>query len=125
MCGLELIYALLGDSLFLGGIGASLVSMFYPINSVLSYGIGVVGSIIYVLLLSRSVDRLATSARAGNRSSDILGPARFLVLVVIVLFIAKYQEKTGLQVIPATIGFLSYKLALFIPLLSGEEVLDI
>jgi len=121
----KLLFALVSDTVFLGALGASAVSFFYPIKFVASYGLGLVGSLIYIFLLSRSVDRLAVNARQGQRSGDLLGPARYLVLVAIVLFIQKNQAKTGLEVIPATVGFLTYKLALLLPLLAGEETIDL
>eukprot|EP00189_Rhodosorus_marinus_P005464 CAMPEP_0113969242 /NCGR_PEP_ID=MMETSP0011_2-20120614/10140_1 /TAXON_ID=101924 /ORGANISM="Rhodosorus marinus" /LENGTH=206 /DNA_ID=CAMNT_0000982741 /DNA_START=58 /DNA_END=681 /DNA_ORIENTATION=- /assembly_acc=CAM_ASM_000156 len=116
---------LLGDTAFLGLLGGAVISFFYPFNTALSFEMGSLGSLLYVFLLSRTVDRLAVKARAGERGSDILGPARFFVLAGIIIWLAKNQDRTGLPVIPAILGFLCYKIALLLPLLNGKETIDI
>lgn len=109
---------LIGDTLFVGALGTCAAWGIGDLKVVLSYLVGVAGSFVYLLLLSRSVDRLADGARGGQPGADALQPARVAILVLLVLATAK--NKDTLDVLPVLFGFFTYKIATLLPLLSGE-----
>eukprot|EP00177_Eucheuma_denticulatum_P007485 GFKZ01013628.1.p1 GENE.GFKZ01013628.1~~GFKZ01013628.1.p1 ORF type:complete len:256 (+),score=21.78 GFKZ01013628.1:120-887(+) len=110
---------LLGNTAFLGCIGLCIIWSTGTLRDVQSFGVGLLGSIAYVYLLSRSVDRLADAAReTGRQGGDALQPARIAILVLLVVASAKNSER--LAVLPVLFGFFTYKAASLVPLLTGE-----
>lgn len=110
---------LLGDTLFLGALGLCASWGLGTIKDVQSFGVGLLGSLVYVYLLSRSVDRMADAVRqSGMFKGDALQPARIAILVLLVIASAKNSEY--LSVLPVLFGFFTYKVATLVPLLTGE-----
>lgn len=110
---------LLGNTLFLGAIGLCMAWSLGTIKEVESFAVGLMGSVCYVYLLSRSVDRLADAAReTGRPSGDALQAARVGILVLLVVGSARNADKVS--VVPVLMGFFTYKVATVMPLLSGE-----
>lgn len=110
---------LLGNTVFLGCIGLCIIWSTGTLRDVQSFGVGLLGSVAYVYLLSRSVDRLADAAReTGRQAGDALQPARVAILVLLVVASAKNSER--LAVLPVLFGFFTYKVASLVPLITGE-----
>lgn len=110
---------LFSNTLFVGGLGACAFWGFGTARDAASFAIGLAGSLAYVALLSRSVDRLAEGAKtAGVSGGDALQPARIAVLVLLVLASAKNREHVA--ILPVLFGFFAYKAATLLPLLTGE-----
>ncbi|EME25963.1 hypothetical protein Gasu2_42550 [Galdieria sulphuraria] len=98
------------------GVGAFLIPLLGWLGSgkiACSYAFGLGGSLIYVWLLSRSVERLASSSTQSFR--DWLGPARLAIVALLILTVSKHREE--LELLPVFLGFLTYKVATFFPLL--------
>lgn len=74
----------------------------YGLNIALSYLVGSLVGLTYLGLLARSVDRI------GEGKSKV-GFSRFGLLVALVLVAARWDS---LQILPAVLGFLTYKAAL-------------
>lgn len=110
---------LLANTVFAGALGICLAWGFGSLKEVQSFAVGFLGSVAYVYLLSRSVDRMADAAReTGLSAGDALQPARVAILVVLVIASAKNSDK--LSVLPVLFGFFTYKVGTLIPLLTGE-----
>ena len=86
--------------------------------TVMSFAIGCIGGLLYLLLLSRSVAKLGPQSRQ-------LGRAQLLVPVVLVLLSSRWPL---FQLVPALIGFLIYKPAVILStaleLRSGQAVAE-
>ena len=111
---------LLFDTLFIGALWICGTWTFGDVASAESALLGVIASIMYVLLLSPDTSQLENGdilATGKNKQ-----PVRFLLLPLVVLGIAKSHG--ALHVIPAVVGFFSYKVALLLPLLSGEAFVN-
>lgn len=102
---------LLSDTAFTAALAVCGGWAFGDTTTAASIALGSVGSLAYVFLLGRGVDRI-------GKSADVLGPARAAVLALLVAFSAKHRDV--LQVLPVVLGFLTYKLATLFPLLTGE-----
>lgn len=115
---------LLNDTLFMGGLGLCGAWYVGDLKIVTSFALGAALSVAYVLLLSRSVDRMADAAKAqgGGGVADPLQAARVGLLAVTVIGAAKNSDK--LSVLPVIFGFFTYKLATLLPLLTGEAFED-
>lgn len=110
---------LLGDTITVALLGASAFWMFGTVRLTASFGVGAMGSIAFVILLSRSVDKMAEAARNnGAPLGDPLQPARIGIIVFLVLASAK--NRNTLDVLPVLLGFFSYKVASLLPLFTGE-----
>jgi len=110
---------LIGNTLFIGALGICAMWGFGSLKNVQSYAVGLLGSLAYVVLLARSVDRVAEAARkTGVGAGDALQPARVAILVILVIASAKNSDK--LDVLPVLFGFFTYKAATLLPLLTGE-----
>jgi hypothetical protein len=106
---------LLSDTVFVGVLGVCAGWALGDPATAASVALGVAGSIAYVVLLARGIDRLAGTG-------DPLAPARVAVLALLVIGAAKHRET--FQVVPVMLGFLSYKIATILPLLTGEAFED-
>ena len=86
--------------------------------TVMSFAIGCISGLLYLLLLSRSVAKLGPQSRQ-------LGRAQLLVPVVLVLLSSRWSL---FQLVPALIGFLIYKPAVILStaleLRSGQAVAE-
>eukprot|EP00178_Gracilaria_changii_P021534 TRINITY_DN63953_c0_g1_i1.p1 TRINITY_DN63953_c0_g1~~TRINITY_DN63953_c0_g1_i1.p1 ORF type:complete len:259 (+),score=35.24 TRINITY_DN63953_c0_g1_i1:140-916(+) len=110
---------LLGDTIFVGALGLCAIWTLGGIKEVQSFAVGLLGSVAYVSLLSRSVDRLGESARQNGRgTADSLQPARIAILALLVIASAKNSQYVS--VLPVLAGFFTYKVAVLIPLITGE-----
>lgn len=110
---------LFADTLLVGGLGICAMWGVAGIKEVQSFAVGFSGSMAYVILLMRSVDKLGESARnTGNGAPDSLQPARIAILLILVLASAKNSQY--LSVVPVLLGLFAYKLALLLPLATGE-----
>lgn len=109
---------LLLDTAFIGALGACASWAISTPTATLSYIAGVSASLVYVVLLSRGVDRIAEGASTAGRAFDGLQPPRVALLALLVAIAAKNHEHV--QLLPLIIGFFSYKLATVLPLISGE-----
>lgn len=74
----------------------------YGINIGASFALGGVGGLVYLRMLSRSVDSLGTN-------NGRLGKARLGVFIALMIIAGRWQN---LQILPTFLGFLTYKLAI-------------
>uniref|UniRef100_A0A6T6N5T6 CGL160/ATPI domain-containing protein n=1 Tax=Timspurckia oligopyrenoides TaxID=708627 RepID=A0A6T6N5T6_9RHOD len=113
---------LIADTMTLGAVGMLSCYALSSLRVALSYGVGLSAGVVYVILLSRSVDKLAEAARSGSRSMDVFGAARQAVFALAILFVIKNKDE--LDVLPALAGLFTYKLATLSPALFGELFRD-
>lgn len=110
---------LLGDTLFVGALGLCATWTVGQIRDVASFAVGIFAAVAYVWLLSRSVDRMAESARQfGRGGGDPLQAARVALFAVLIIGTARNADQ--FSVVSVILGFLSYKVATILPLLTGE-----
>ena len=95
-----------------------LLAIWFSGPTVMSFAIGCISGLLYLLLLSRSVAKLGPQSRQ-------LGRAQLLVPVVLVLLSSRWPL---FQLVPALIGFLIYKPAVILStaleLRSGSSTAD-
>ena len=91
-------------SLVLAAFAVLISAVWFSGTTVLSVAVGCVAGWLYLLLLSRAVEKLGTQSRS-------LGKAQLLVPVVLVLLSTRWPL---LELLPALIGFLIYKPAVII-----------
>ena len=115
-------FKLLSDTAFLGTLGCCVVWSIGTLKAVGSYGLGVGASLVYLTLLSRSVDRLADAAKNEQGGADGLKPARIALLCL--MFVAVGKNRQNFDILPVVMGFLTYKVATIIPLITGEAFED-
>lgn len=112
-------YKLKGDllryTILIGAACAASAYFTYSPEVSASYGIGVLGSLIYVRMLGNSVDSLGAGDMEG-RMRGALGSPRLLVPVVLVLAFNRWNKVLApeyglleLQLIPILVGFFTYK----------------
>lgn len=87
----------------------------YSPEVALSYGVGLVGSLVYIRMLSNSIESLGAQSLDG-RMRGVLGSPRLLVPVVLVLAFNRWNKVLApeyglleLQLIPILVGFFTYK----------------
>ncbi|KAK3404835.1 hypothetical protein EUGRSUZ_K01127 [Eucalyptus grandis] len=106
-------------TLSIGGIGLVSAYVSYTLKTAASFGVGLLGSLIYVRMLGKSVDSMADGAKGLiNRS---IGQPRLLVPVALVMIFNRWNEilvpdfgYMHLELIPMLVGFFTYKIATFI-----------
>lgn len=76
----------------------------YPLNVALNYLIGACAGIVYLRMLSKSVEQL-------GRQRKGLGNTRLALFIGLILVASRLQQ---LQIMPIFLGFLTYKAALMI-----------
>ncbi|KAK4529803.1 hypothetical protein CCYA_CCYA02G0660 [Cyanidiococcus yangmingshanensis] len=131
---------LLRNTLFTGAAGSLVTFWLSSKEAALSFLLGASVSVVYVFLLGHGVDRLLppeterTNLKGGAPASSTLqharhltsGPLRILLFIGLVLAVAKQRE--SLHVLPAFLGFLSFKVAILGQILktlhSGSQGLD-
>ena len=91
-------------SLVLAAIAVLITAVWFSGTTVLSVAVGCIAGLLYLLLLSRAVEKLGTQSRS-------LGKAQLLVPVVLVLLSTRWPL---LELLPALIGFLIYKPAVIL-----------
>ena len=91
-------------SLVLAAFAVLISAVWFSGTTVLSVAVGCIAGLLYLLLLSRAVEKLGTQSRS-------LGKAQLLVPVVLVLLSTRWPL---LELLPALIGFLIYKPAVII-----------
>ena len=93
-------------------VGLAATYAFYGRDVAASYGVGAVGGLMYLRLLHKSVDGVASGSLGAA-----LGQPRLLIPVILALGYNRYNElvavKSGLslQLLPMLVGFFTYKLA--------------
>ncbi|MGF1492507.1 MAG: ATP synthase subunit I [Microcoleaceae cyanobacterium] len=80
------------------------VCFFYPLGIALSYLLGAMGSLTYLRMLVKDVEKL-------GREQQKLSKARLAVLVGLIIVAARLDQ---LRIIPIFLGFLTYKAALIL-----------
>ncbi|KAI5661858.1 hypothetical protein M9H77_21181 [Catharanthus roseus] len=105
-------------TLGIGGVGVLSAYISYTPEIAASYGAGLLGSLIYMRMLGKSVDSMADGARGLIKGA--VGQPRLLVPVVLVMVYNRWNgilvPEYGfmeLQVIPMLVGFFTYKIATF------------
>ncbi len=95
---------LLRFTVAISGIVFPCIWISYSLNTALSYVIGACAGVIYLKMLSRSVAQL-------GRQRKNLGSGRLAVFIGLILIATQWHQ---LEVIPAFLGFLTYKAALIV-----------
>ncbi|XP_047332848.1 protein CONSERVED ONLY IN THE GREEN LINEAGE 160, chloroplastic [Impatiens glandulifera] len=111
-----------------GGVGLLSAYVSYSPEITASYGAGLIGSFVYIRMLSTSIDSMADGARGVIKGA--IGQPRLLVPVALVML---YNRWNGiavpnyglmhLELIPMLIGFFTYKISTFIQAI--EEAITI
>lgn len=110
---------LLSDTLFVGVLGLCATWTVGQFRDVVSFAVGIGAAIIYVWLLSRSVDRMAETAReTGRGGGDPLQAARVALFAILIIATARNADR--FSVVSVILGFLTFKAASILPLLTGE-----
>jgi|TARA_A100001011_G_scaffold362269_1_gene411076 ATP synthase protein I len=91
-------------SLVLAAIAVLITAVWFSGTTVLSVAVGCIAGMLYLLLLTRAVEKLGSQSRQ-------VGKAQLLVPVVLVLLSTRWPL---LELLPALIGFLIYKPAVII-----------
>lgn len=91
-------------SLVLAAIAVLIAAVWFSGTTVLSVAVGCIAGMLYLLLLTRAVEKLGSQSRQ-------VGKAQLLVPVVLVLLSTRWPL---LELLPALIGFLIYKPAVII-----------
>jgi ATP synthase protein I len=114
---------LLRGTLFAGTFGSLVTFWLGSKEDGFSFMLGASVSVVYVLLLGHGVNRMlenqtdAANSKTNSSTGAVLerarhvtsGPLRILLFIALVLGVAKQRE--SLHVLPAFLGFLSYKVA--------------
>lgn len=108
-------WQLVSDTQFIGALITAAAWAFGSVTSAESAAFGSLFGLFYVFLLSRGI---AGSAPLAGQVEDKTQGARIGLIVGLIFIVAKSHG--NLQIIPAIFGFLSYKLAFILPLISGE-----
>ncbi|KAL9265996.1 CONSERVED ONLY IN THE GREEN LINEAGE 160, chloroplastic-like protein [Drosera capensis] len=105
-------------TLGIGGTGLVSAYLSYTPEVALSFGAGLIGSLVYLRMLGNSVDSLGGGAGIIRGA---VGQPRLLVPVILVMVFNRWNEilvpKYGLmhlELIPMLVGFFTYKIATFI-----------
>ncbi|KAK4536466.1 hypothetical protein CDCA_CDCA08G2491 [Cyanidium caldarium] len=125
---------LLRDTVVVGAVGTAVTAVCSSEVDVVSFGLGASASVLYVFLLERHVDRMVTRVQAvaadtadseegdGDDSGGSAawmalggGPIRLSVLVALIVGVSRFRE--SLHLLPALLGFLTYKVATVLPAL--------
>ncbi len=100
----ELQQNILRVTLAMTGVIFLSVWLFYSLNIALSYLIGACSGVVYLRMLAKSVEKL-------GRERKRLGSTRLAVFIGLIVIASQWQQ---LQILPAFLGFLTYKAALMI-----------
>eukprot|EP00249_Psilotum_nudum_P000774 c12888_g1_i1 orf=115-1182(+) len=104
-------------TLAVGGVGTITAYVSYSAEIAASYGVGLIGSLVYIRMLGNSVDSFGKQVGLQSLRGAV-GQPRLLVPVVLVMIYNRWNEflvsEYGfihLQLIPILIGFFTYKAA--------------
>ncbi|KAG0487350.1 hypothetical protein HPP92_009445 [Vanilla planifolia] len=102
----------------IGGIGVISAYVSYSAETAASFGLGLLGSLLYIRMLGYTVDSMAGGAQGLVKNA--VGQPRLLVPVVLVMIYNRWNEKLvpdlgfiHLELIPMLVGFFTYKVATF------------
>ncbi|KAK9065300.1 hypothetical protein SSX86_016683 [Deinandra increscens subsp. villosa] len=105
-------------TLAIGGVGLVSAYVSYTPEIAASYGVGFVGSLVYMRMLGNSIDGMADGARGVIKGA--IGQPRLLVPVALVMIYNRWNgivvPEYGLmhlELIPMLVGFFTYKIATF------------
>ncbi|KAJ4729664.1 ATP synthase protein I -related [Melia azedarach] len=106
-------------TLGIGGVGLVSAYVSYSPEIAASFGVGLLGSLVYIRMLGSTVDSMADGAKGLIKGA--VGQPRLLVPVVLVMI---YNRWNGivvpeycfmhLELIPMLVGFFTYKIATFV-----------
>ncbi|KAJ1688395.1 hypothetical protein LUZ63_019785 [Rhynchospora breviuscula] len=106
-------------TLGIGGIGVVSAYFSYSPEIAASFGAGLAGSLVYIRMLGRTVDSMASSS--GGLMRGAVGQPRLLVPVALVMIYNRWNEilvpqygLMHLELIPMLVGFFTYKVSTFI-----------
>lgn len=104
----------------IGAVGVVSAYVSYSPETAISFGAGLLGSIVYLRMLGNSVDSMASTG-ATKMIKAAVGQPRLLVPVVLVMMFNRWNEiavpqygLVHLELIPMLVGFFTYKLATFV-----------
>lgn len=107
-------------TLALGGLGTVSAYVSYSPEVATSFGVGFLGSLVYIRMLGNSVDSYGKQGVKGA-ARGVLGQPRLLVPVILVMMYNRWNEilvpEYGvfhLDLIPMLVGFFTYKIATFV-----------
>ncbi|KAH9536143.1 hypothetical protein CY35_17G091600 [Sphagnum magellanicum] len=107
-------------TLAVGGAGLAGAYFSYSAEIAASYGVGLLGALVYIRMLGNSVDSVG-ARDAGGAVRGALGQPRLLVPVVLVMAFNRWNGLVvpeygvmPLQLIPMLVGFFTYKAATFV-----------
>nr|XP_043634407.1 protein CONSERVED ONLY IN THE GREEN LINEAGE 160, chloroplastic isoform X2 [Erigeron canadensis] len=105
-------------TLAIGGVGLVSAYVSYTPEIAASYGVGLIGSLVYMRMLGNSMDGMADGARGVIKGA--IGQPRLLVPVALVMIYNRWNgivvPEYGLmhlELIPMLVGFFTYKIATF------------
>ncbi|KAJ4821583.1 ATP synthase protein I-related protein [Rhynchospora pubera] len=106
-------------TLGIGGIGVVSAYFSYSPEIAASFGAGLAGSLMYLRMLGRTVDSMASSS--GGLMRGAVGQPRLLVPIALVMIYNRWNEilvpqygLMHLELIPMLVGFFTYKVSTFI-----------
>ncbi|MGL5080027.1 MAG: ATP synthase subunit I [Microcoleaceae cyanobacterium] len=100
--------------LVLAGIIFVTVCFFYPFRIACNYLLGAVGSLVYLRMLAKDVEKL-------GREQQSLSKARLGIVVGLIVVATQWDQ---LQILPIFLGFLTYKAALIFYVLKATLMPD-
>ncbi|KAL8197716.1 hypothetical protein R6Q57_024250 [Mikania cordata] len=105
-------------TLAIGGVGLVSAYVSYTPEIATSYGVGLVGSLVYMRMLGNSIDGMADGARGVIKGA--IAQPRLLVPVALVMIYNRWNGMVvpeyglmNLELIPMLVGFFTYKIATF------------
>lgn len=106
-------------TLGIGGVGLVSAYVSYSPEIAASFGVGFLGSLVYIRMLGSTVDSMADGARGLMKGA--VGQPRLLVPVVLVMIYNRWNAilvpeygTMHLELIPMLVGFFTYKIATFV-----------
>ena len=109
------------DSIFISCVGLGLIMYFGTFKDTVSYTIGSLLGLSYVVLLGRYVENL-NAVGNGKTASSGAGGARFAPVILLVLLYGK--NKDTISIIPEILGFFSYQIGSFLQIFNENAYGD-
>ncbi|MEL7038027.1 MAG: ATP synthase subunit I [Cyanobacteria bacterium J06592_8] len=91
-------------TVILTGVIFVTVCCFYPLKIALNYLLGAVGSVVYLRMLAKDVEKL-------GRQQQRLSKARLAIVIGLIVVATQWKS---LSILPVFLGFLTYKAALIL-----------
>ncbi|XP_047081805.1 protein CONSERVED ONLY IN THE GREEN LINEAGE 160, chloroplastic isoform X1 [Lolium rigidum] len=105
-------------TLGIGGVGLVSAYVSYTPEIAASFGVGLIGSVVYLRMLGTSVDSLAGGTKAAAKGAA--AQPRLLIPMVLVMMYNRWNAILvpdygfmHLELIPMLVGFFTYKIAMF------------